>query len=427
MKVAFITLGCKVNIYESNAIKEMFINLGHEIVNDDEYFDACIINTCSVTNTASAKSRNRIRYAIKQNNNAIIGVIGCYSESDSEVISKISGVDYIIGNEGKKDIVELISNGVKRNESLIKLKNILQFNEFEDYSATKFNQTRAFLKIQDGCNNFCSYCIIPYTRGPVRSKDAFKVIEDMKSIINEGYKEVVLTGIHTGKYKDINNDISFTQLVEKILNETKIQRLRISSIEINEITKGFLEMFKSNRLAEHLHLPLQSGSDNVLKKMNRLYLTKDFLNQVELIKKYVPNIALTTDIICGFPEETEEEFQETYEFIKKVGFAKLHIFPFSLRKGTKAENLKQIDPQTIKQRVNKLMELDYELQLSYNEKFLNKELDIIVEDKHSDYLVGHTSNFIAVNIPYRDDLFGKIVKVRIVSIKNNKVYGELIK
>ncbi|MFI3252055.1 MAG: tRNA (N(6)-L-threonylcarbamoyladenosine(37)-C(2))-methylthiotransferase MtaB [bacterium] len=426
MKVAFITLGCKVNIYETNAIQEMFVNNGHEIVKDDEYFDACIINTCSVTNTASAKSRKMIRYAIKQNPNAIIGVIGCYSESDSDEINTISGVDYIIGNEGKKDIVELISSGVKRNEALIKLKDILQFKEFEDYNATKFNQTRAFLKIQDGCTNFCTFCIIPYTRGPIRSKDAFKVIDDMNNIVNEGYKEVVLTGIHTGKYNDIENNISFTNLIEKILEETKVERLRISSIEINEITEPFLQMFSSNRLAEHLHLPLQAGSDRVLKAMNRKYNKDEFRAQVNLIKKYIPNIALTADVICGFPEETEEEFNETLEFCKEIGFAKIHAFPFSLRKGTKAQDLKQLHPSVIKERMNKILELDYELQLAYNEKFIDKEFDMIIEDRHQDYLVGHTSNFIAVYIPYQDNLQGKLVNIKITKIKNNKVYGELL-
>ncbi len=424
MKIAFITLGCKVNTYETNAIMEMFENHNHEIVKDDEYFDACIINTCSVTNTASAKSRKMIRYAIKQNPKAIIGVIGCYSESNSDDINKISGVDYIIGNEGKKDIVNLIEQGVKQNEALIKLNDILQYKEFEDYSATKFNQTRAFLKIQDGCNNFCTYCIIPFTRGPIRCKKANKVVEDMNHIISEGYKEVVLTGIHTGKYFD--EDITFTNLIELILKETKVERLRISSIEVNEITEEFMKMFKSNRLAEHLHLPLQAGSDKVLKMMNRKYTKQEFLDQINLIRSYVPNIAITTDVICGFPEETDEEFNETLEFIKEVGFSKVHVFPFSLRKNTKAENLKQVDSKVIKERVKQLIELDHELQIEYYSKFLDKELDIIVEDKHNEYLLGHSSNFIPIYIPYEENLHGQLIKVKITSIKNNKVYAKKI-
>ncbi len=424
MKVAFITLGCKVNTYETNAIMEMFQQNNHEIVKDDEFFDACIINTCSVTNTASAKSRKMIRYAIKQNPKAIIGVIGCYSESNSEDINKISGVDYIIGNEGKKDIVALIESGVKRNEALIKLNDILQYKEFEDYSATKFNQTRAFLKIQDGCNNFCTYCIIPFTRGPIRCKGADKVIEDMNLIIKEGYKEVVLTGIHTGKYYD--NETTFTNLIERILKETTIERLRISSIEVNEITKGFIEMFNTNRLAQHLHLPLQAGSDKVLKMMNRKYTKAEFKEQIDLIRSYVPDIAITTDVICGFPEETDEEFNETLEFIKEIGFAKVHVFPFSLRKNTKAENLKPVDSKVIKERVKQLIELDHELQIEYYTKFIDKEVEIIVEDKHEDFLIGHTSNFIPVYIPYTDNLHGKMIKVKIICLRNNKVYAEVI-
>ncbi len=424
MKVAFITLGCKVNTYETNAIMEMFLNNNHSIVGEDEYFDACIINTCSVTNAASAKSRKMIRQAIKQNPNAIIGVMGCYSESNSDDINKISGVDFIIGNENKKEIVSLIETGVKRQEALIRLNDILNYKTFEDFSATRFNQTRAFLKIQDGCNNFCTYCIIPYTRGPIRCKEPNLVIENMNNIINEGYKEVVLTGIHTGKY--FHNDTTFTNLIEMIINQTKIQRLRISSIEINEITKGFLEMFNTNRLANHLHLPLQAGSDKVLKMMNRKYNKEEFRNQVNLIRSYTPDIAITTDVICGFPEETDDEFNETYDFIKEMGFAKLHVFPFSLRKGTKAENLKPVDSKVIKERVKKLIELDYELQSSYNEKFINKEVDIIVEERHEDYLIGHSSNFLAVYIPYEENLNKEMVRVKITNMKNNKLYGEKI-
>ncbi len=425
MKVSFITLGCKVNTYETNAIMELFKNNNHEIVNDDEYFDACIINTCSVTNTASAKSRKMIRGAINQNPNAIIGVMGCYSESNSDDIAKISGVDYIIGNENKKNIVELIEQGVKRNEALVQLTNILNYKTFEDFSATSFNQTRAFLKIQDGCNNFCTYCIIPYTRGPIRSKNADSVIEDMKNILDKGYKEIVLTGIHTGKYNDTNT--SFTQLCERILSETTVQRLRLSSIEINEITKGFLELFKTNRLAKHLHLPLQSGCDKTLKMMNRKYKTKEFLEQINLIRSYVPDIAITTDVIVGFPEETDEDFNNTLKFIKQVGFAKMHIFPFSLRKNTKAELLKPVDGIVIKQRVKELSNLDYDMQLEYNSKFINQSLDIIVEDRHGDYLVGHTSNFLLVHIPFEEGLLKEVINVEITSIKNNKLYAKRIK
>lgn len=424
MKVAFITLGCKVNTYETNAIMEMFEKNNHSIVKDDEFFDACIINTCSVTNTASAKSRKMIRYAIKQNPNAIIGVVGCYSESNSEDISKISGVDYIIGNEDKKNIVNLIESGVKRNDALIKLNDILQYKEFEDYSATKFNQTRAFLKIQDGCNNFCSYCIIPFTRGPIRCKEATKVVSDMNNIISEGYKEVVLTGIHTGKY--LNNNVSFTNLIEMILNQTSIERLRISSIEVNEITEEFMKMFTTNRLAEHLHLPLQAGNDKVLKMMNRKYTKEEFKKQIDLIRKYVPNIAITTDVICGFPEETDEEFVETLEFIKEIGFSKVHVFPFSLRNNTKAQQFKQVDSKVVKERVKQLIELDHELQIEYYTKFIDKEVDIIIEDKHQEYLIGHTSNFIPVYIPFKENLQGMRVNIKIKSVKNNKVYGKII-
>ena len=425
MRVAFITLGCKVNSYESDAIANMFLERGAQIVDSKDQFDACIINTCSVTNQATAKSRKLIRSAIRNNPNAIIAIIGCYSQMAKDEVLAIDGVDIVLGNINKQNVVDLVFNKAKNQAIISEVKNILNHHEFEKLNPVNFNRTRAFLKIEDGCNNFCSYCIIPYTRGPVRSKKACDVIQDINQIVSNGYKEIVLSGIHTGRYQD--DDVDFTKLIKRILFETKVERLRISSIELNEITDEFLLLMKNNRvLADHLHLPLQAGSNHVLKLMYRHYTREEFINRIEDIRKVRPNISITTDIIVGFPEETDEDFKDTLDLCKEVGFAKIHAFPFSLRAGTKACTLKQVQDQIKSNRMDELLKLDQKLMLDYYQKFINHEFDIIVEDRHNDYLLGHSSNYLPILIPYQDNLEGKMIKVKIIRIENDKIYGEIL-
>lgn len=424
MKVAFITLGCKVNTYETDAISDLFVKRGAMVVDSKEDYDACIINTCSVTNQATAKSRKMIRQAIKKNPNAIIAVIGCYSQMAAEEIEKILGVDIVIGNKNKSEVVDLVYKKVKKAELINQVTNILNYRDFENLNPVTFHHTRAFLKIEDGCNNFCSYCIIPYTRGPIRSKPANDVINEINKIVENGYKEVVLTGIHTGKYND--NGIDFTQLVKLILDKTSIKRLRISSIELNEITDEFLQIFKENpRLARHLHLPLQAGSDHVLKLMNRHYTRDEFISKVKKIKAIDSTISITTDIIVGFPEETDLDFLDTINLCKEVEFAKIHAFPFSLRKGTKACEYKEIKDIVKTNRMDELLELDRVLEESFKSKFINTVHEIIVETEHNGYLVGHTSNYLEVLIPYQDNLIGEMLNVHILEYKNGKLYGKL--
>ncbi len=425
MRVAFITLGCKVNSYETDAISDLFVKRGALVVSHKDEFDACIINTCSVTNQATAKSRKLIRSAIKSNTNAIIAVIGCYSQMASDEVMAIDGVDIILGNKDKKEVVELIYKKKKEMEIINKVSNILNYKTFENLSPISFSKTRAFLKIEDGCNNFCSYCIIPYTRGPIRSKSYKDVISDINKIISNGYKEVVLTGIHTGKYHD--KDVDFTKLVKLILTETKLERLRISSIELNEITNEFLELLKNNSvLAEHLHLPLQAGSDHILKLMNRHYTKEEFIKKIEFIKSIKPNISITTDIIVGFPEETDEDFLDTIDVCKRVGFAKIHAFPFSLRKGTKAETLKAVNDYVKNQRMNELLTLDKKLEEEYKLRFVGSIAKVIFETYHGKYQVGHTSNYLEVYLEYELNLIGKMVEVIIYKYENNKLCAKLI-
>ncbi len=424
MKVAFITLGCKVNSYESDAIADLFMQRGAIIVDNKAEFDACVINTCSVTNQATAKSRKLIRGAIKKNPSAIIAVIGCYSQMAAEEIKAIAGVDIILGNMDKQNVVDLICQKVKNQQVICEVKDILQYKTFEKLNPVNFNRTRAFLKIEDGCNNFCTYCIIPYTRGPIRSKPADEVINDIHRIVKNGYKEIVLTGIHTGKYRD--NDVDFTQLVKRIITETKVLRLRISSIELNEITDEFLELMKeTNVLVDHLHLPLQAGSNHVLKLMNRHYTREEFISKIAKIRQVRPDISITTDIIVGFPEETDEDFIETLELCKEVQFAKIHAFPFSLRAGTKACQLKEVNDKVKTTRMNELLKLDEILKEKYYKRFHGKIVDIIVEEQVDDYLVGHSSNFLPIYVPYKPNLCGERINVLITKIENDKIYGEI--
>ena len=424
MKVSFITLGCKVNSYETDAISDLFIKRGATIVSSDDIFDVCIINTCSVTNQATAKSRKLIRSAKRKNPDAIIAVMGCYSQMDSNAVKEL-GVDIVLGNIDKASVVDLVYKTKETKEIICNVKDILKNKEFENLSPISFNRTRAFLKIEDGCNNFCSYCIIPFTRGPIRSKPIDNVLEEISKIVNNGYKEIVLTGIHTGKYND--NGITFTELIKRILNETKLERLRISSIELNEITDEFLKMMKENKvLADHLHLPLQAGSNHVLKMMNRHYTREEFIEKINKIREYRPNISITTDIIVGFPEETVEDFNDTLNLCKEVKFSKIHAFPFSLRKGTKAECFKEIKDIEKTNRMKELMELDSILEEEYKMEFVNTTHSLIVEDLHGEYYLGHTSNYLPVYIKNSDIKTGMMIDIIITEYLDGKLYGKLV-
>lgn len=428
MKVGFITLGCKVNIYESNAIKNELIAKGYTISEADEECDIYIINTCSVTNMADAKSRKMIRKCAKMNPDAILCVMGCYSQTNSEALT-LDGVDILVGNGNKKEIVnkleEYINNSKK--EKYVNVLDILNTHDYEPLEVTSYDHTRAFVKIEDGCENFCTYCIIPYARGPVRCKKADDVIEELKRVTNMGYLEVVLAGIHTGRYLDGNTNLS--KLVNRILNEVpKLERLRLSSIEINEIDDDFIELMKNNKvLANHLHLPLQSGSNLVLSKMDRRYDVKYFLDKINKIKAVRPDISITTDIIVGFPYETEEEFLKTYELSKEIGFSKIHVFPYSIRKGTKAALMPQVQDSIKKERAARLISLSNELEKSYYMKFIGKRLEVIIEQEiDGNLMVGHTSNFLPVVLKFDKKLISKNVLVDIIEYKKGKVFAKLV-
>lgn len=427
-KIGFITLGCKVNIYESNALKNELLNRGYQVGEATADCDAFIINTCSVTNMADAKSRKMIHRLAKLNKDAVLCVMGCYSQTNPEAL-ELDGVDILVGNGNKLDIIPMLEEKLldKSIEKQICILDILNQHIYEPLEVTVYDHTRAFVKIEDGCQNFCTYCIIPYARGPVRSKPAFEVIKEIKRIVAEGYLEVVLAGIHTGRYED--EGIHLSDLLEKILKEIPgLKRLRLSSIEINEIDDKFLELMRtSSVLADHLHLPLQSGSDLVLEKMERKYNSSFFYDKIEKIRQVRPEISITTDVIVGFPYETEEEFATTVNFIKKVKFSKLHVFPYSMRKGTKACTFPQISEGLKKERTKILLDLSKELETSYAKKFLHKTVEVILEKTTTTKeMVGHSSNFLEVYVPTLESSLRKNVKVQIDKFEKEKLQGHIL-
>lgn len=427
MKVGVITLGCKVNIYESNALKEALENEGFIVGEADESCDVFIINTCSVTNMADAKSRKLIRKCIKMNPNAIVCVCGCYAQTNPEALD-IDGVDILVGNGNKKEIVDQILKKLKepKKEKYVNIIDILHMQDYEPLDVTTYDHTRAFVKIEDGCENFCTFCIIPFARGPVRCKNADKVIAELQHITNNGYKEVVLSGIHTGRYFD--NGLNFSGLVKRILNEVPLlKRLRVSSIEINEVDDDFIELMKNSKvIANHLHLPLQCGVDHVLKDMNRRYDLAFFTNKVKKIREARPDISLTADVIVGFPTETDEDYLESKNYCKKIGFSKIHVFPYSRRARTKAALMPQVKDSIKKERALDLINLSNELELEYANRFVGKKLDLIPEQKLNEKeMVGHTSNFLQVILPYDKNLIGQDTEVVIDRVENDKIYGKL--
>ena len=424
MKVAIYSLGCKVNIYESEYVESLLKNHGYEIVpfDGDTTADIYIINTCSVTNESDRKSRKIIHQAKRKNDKAIIIVMGCYSQVKPNEID----ADIVIGNKDKSKILEYINEYISKKNKIKKIYNLREDNDFETMYLDIFeNHTRAFVKIQDGCNAFCSYCIIPYTRGKIRSKKFDDVVKEVTALIKNGYHEIVLTGIHTGKYGLDLENTNLEKLLRKLVEIPNLYRLRLSSIEINEITDGIMQLIKESKvIASHLHIPLQSGSNNILKAMNRRYTKEEFIEKTKKIKNLRNDISITTDLIVGFPGETEEDFQETIETIKKIGFTKIHTFPYSKREGTVASIMKnQIDGNVKKKRVKKIIELSDKLELDYYKQNVGKEFDGVSELKKDGTKLVHTSNFIPVII--NDNIeSNKIIKVKIKEVNNQgQVYG----
>ncbi|MCI9132142.1 tRNA (N(6)-L-threonylcarbamoyladenosine(37)-C(2))-methylthiotransferase MtaB [Thomasclavelia cocleata] len=413
--VAFHTLGCKVNTYESNAMLKIFNDAGYQEVDFKQIADVYVINTCTVTNTGDSKSRQMIRKAIRKNPQATICVVGCYSQIAPEEIEQIEGVGVVLGTQYRQNIVEYVNEYLKTGKMVVKVDNIMNLKKFEDLNIDRFKNTRAFLKIQDGCNNFCTYCIIPYARGRVRSRSKDSVLNQASRLVANGYVEIVLTGIHTAGYGEDLEDYSFYDLLVDLVKIEGLKRLRISSIETSQISDEIIDLIGSNEIiVDHLHVPLQAGCDETLKRMNRKYTTNQYLEKINKIRSYLPNIAFTTDVIVGFPGETDEEFDKTYDFIKKVNYSELHVFPYSPRKNTPAAKMpNQVNDHIKHDRANRLLALSKELNRDFALKQIGKSLKVLFEKRDGDYLIGHASDYLKVKVKTDRDMIGEIVDIRI--------------
>lgn len=426
-KVKFSTLGCKVNQYETEAMAELFVKNGYEIT-EDYNCDVFVLNTCTVTNLSDRKSRQQISKIRSENSDAIIAVVGCYSQVSPDEIENIEGVNVILGTKYRKEIVELCELAQSSNKIINKVENIGKNREFEELTInTEHSMTRAYIKIQEGCSQFCSYCIIPYARGPIRSRNIRDIVLEAKRLADNGFKEIVLTGIHVASYgKDLeNDDIGLIDVIEDIGQIDKIKRIRLSSLEPRIVDKQFLDrLSKVEQFCDHFHLSLQSGSDSILQSMNRKYDTDLYEKTINLIREYYPNAAITTDIIVGFPGETDEDFEKTLNFVDKIQFSKIHVFKYSNRKGTVASKMKNQVSGVVKKERSKLL---IEKSKYYTDKFLdnmlNQPIKVLFESKNDDgYIKGYTTNYIRVKREYNPNLSNKIIDV----ICNRRENEELV-
>lgn len=428
MKIAFYTLGCKVNTYETESLWELFKDNNFERVDHKEFADVYIINTCTVTNSADSKSRKAIRKLIKTNPEAVIAVMGCYSQISTDDVFQIDGVDIVIGTKHREHLLPLVKKVLNERQRIKEVSDISRYRVFDEVRVTNFTEnTRAFLKIQDGCNNFCTYCIIPFARGPVRSRSKESVIEEATNLVKNGYHEIVLTGIHTGGYGDDLDNYSFFNLLNDLKEIIGLKRLRISSIEVNELTDEIITLIASNPVfAKHLHIPLQSGSDEVLRMMRRKYDKLQFIDHIDHIRSLIPGIAITTDVIVGFPGETDEMFEEMYNFIKEVAFSELHVFPYSSRSGTKAANMDGHINGIVKSiRVNKLLELNVDLATTFINQSKNSLLSVLFEKSDKEFSYGHSDTYIYIKVNKDKTLHNEIKDVLIKSIKYKDTLGTI--
>ena len=433
MKVAFATLGCRVNHYESEAMAEKFIREGYSVVDFNEVSDVYVINTCTVTNMGDRKSRQIIGRARKLNENAIIAAVGCYSQMSPNEVSEIPGVDVVLGTRNKGDVVYYVNKAREEGKKQLHVEGVLKNKKFEELKIEEYqDKTRAFLKIQDGCNRFCAYCIIPYSRGAVCSKDPQKVLEEVKSLADHGFKEVILSGIHVASYGlELEGDVTLVTLIEEIEKIEGIERIRIGSIEPMFFTPEVIEKIKGfKKLCPHFHLSLQSGCDATLKRMNRRYTAKEYEDAVNLLRETLEDVSISTDVIVGFPGETDEEFNETYEFLKRLKLTKTHIFKFSPRKGTKAADMpNQVDGNIKEERSKALIKLNEVNEKAFIEKFVGKEMDALIEVnvKGKEGIVeGYTRNFIKVEVPCdSNNVHGKILNVKIEKAESDFAIGKL--
>lgn len=435
MKVAFATLGCRVNVYESEAMTEKFIREGYEVVDFSEKADVYVINTCSVTNMGDKKSRQIIGRARRQNSEAIIAAVGCYSQIAPKEVSSIEGVDVVLGTRNKGDIVYFVNKAKEERKPQIEVSGVLKNKKFENLKIEDYREkTRAFLKIQDGCNRFCTYCLIPYTRGAVCSKDFKVVLNEIKQLADHGFKEIILSGIHTASYGlDLEGNVTLISLLEEIENIDGIERVRIGSIEPAFFTPEVVEKIKNmKKLCPQFHLSLQSGCTSTLKRMNRRYTADEYEEIVKVLRDNLKDVSITTDVIVGFPGETEEEFNETYEFLKRNKLTKTHIFKFSPRTGTKAHDMEnQIDGKIKEERSKKLIALNKINEREFTKALVGRTMDVLIEQEvkgEEGVYEGYTRNYVKVHVKgISEKEIGKIINVKILEEKGDYSIGNVVK
>ena len=429
-KAALHNLGCKVNAYETEAMQQLLEEAGYEIVPFQEKADVYVINTCSVTNIADRKSRQMLHRAKKMNPDAVVVAAGCYVQAAGEELKKDAAIDVIIGNNRKKDLVPLLDEYFAGKH--VEEDSLIDIGKTREYEALHINKiadhTRAFIKIQDGCNQFCSYCIIPYTRGRVRSRKLEEIMEEIKGLVDKGYREVVLTGIHLSSYGLDLDGITLLDLMVKIDKIQGLERLRLGSLEPRIVTEEFTRTLAGLRtICPHFHLSLQSGCDTTLKRMNRRYTTEEYEKGCQILRKYFDRPAITTDVIVGFPQETEEEFAQTIEFLKRIHFYEMHVFKYSRRAGTRAADMPgQLTENQKGQRSDVLLKLDQEMSLEYRKSFLGEEKEVLMEEKividGTEYLVGHTREYVKAAIPWEEGKKGAMITGTMASMLNDEVF-----
>ncbi|UHA74184.1 tRNA (N(6)-L-threonylcarbamoyladenosine(37)-C(2))-methylthiotransferase MtaB [Paenibacillus sp. 481] len=431
--VAFYTLGCKVNFYDTEAIWQLFKNEGYEQVDFESTADVYLINTCTVTNTGDKKSRQIIRRAVRRNPDAIIAVTGCYAQTSPAEIMDIPGVDLVVGTQDREKLMDFVGQIQTDRTPINAVRNIMKTRAFEELDVPDFSErTRAFLKIQEGCNNFCTFCIIPWSRGLSRSRKPDSVLEQARMLVASGYKEIVLTGIHTGGYGDDLDSYALTDLLWDLDKIDGLERIRISSIEASQIDDRMIEFLNaSSKMCRHFHIPLQAGNTDVLKRMRRKYTVEEFSTKLARIREAMPDVAITTDVIVGFPGETDEQFREGYEFMKSVGFSEMHVFPYSKRTGTPAARMEdQVDEEVKHARVHELIDLSEQMQLEYAQKFVGQVVDVIPEreakgESGSGKIMGHSDNYLQVVFEGGEELIGQICRVKITEAGVNECQGVL--
>lgn len=434
MKVAFATLGCRVNQYESEAMAEKFIREGYDVADYSEVCDVYVINTCTVTNMGDKKSRQIIGRARRLNSEAIIAVVGCYSQIAPTEVGNIEGVDVVLGTRNKGEIVYWVNKAKDERKQQIKVAAVLKNKVFEDLDIEEYqDKTRAFLKIQDGCNRFCSYCLIPYARGAVCSREPRKVMEEVKKLAAHGFEEIILSGIHTASYGiDLDEKITLVDILEQIEEIEGIERIRIGSIDPTFFTDEVVERItKLKKLCQHFHLSLQSGCDETLKRMNRRYTATEYERIVNVLRENIKDVSITTDVIVGFPGETSEEFESTYKFLERIELSKMHIFKYSPRKGTRAAEMEEQVAGNIKEERSKaLIELNDKNEKKFIEKYIGKQMQVLFEHQASNkqgVYEGYSSNYIKVEVPFQcNSIIGKIVKVQINEVQGEVALGKII-